>query len=473
MYSQQLSNDLQTRVTPQMVVASNLLRLSSNDVESLIQRELQENPALEVAEAPRPFRREPRRARYPTHGDGSGMTFSGGSGRRSAHRGNSDGDPGDPMERLAAPEPVLDQLLAQAGLLLSGRDLDLAVYLLQSLNEHGYLDAAPEQYASELGVPCADVQRVIGVLHELEPAGIAARDVRECFLIQCRRLAADGVDCDVVSRILEKAWSDLIRQRWDRVAQKVKISRRAVERAWQFMQRNLYPYPMQMMSEPGDRADTLTHADLIVRREPDSGGWRYTLEVPDAEAFELQVCPTYQAAMQGNGSNHLPADQREWINASVARARMIIAALAQRWATLTRIGEFLLDYQRPFFDGGPRCLVPLTRAELASEMGVHESTISRAIADKTIQLPSGRIIPLGDLFDNSLGAKEAIRQLLAQNAEPLSDREIALRLGQQGMSLARRTVTKYREAMGIPTKQQRCRSARLRAGAATARGAAQ
>jgi len=133
---------------------------------------------------------------------------------------------------------------------------------------------------------------------------------------------------------------------------------------------------------------------------------------------------------------------------------MVIGALRQRWETLKRIGEYLIRYQNDFLEHGPFYLKPLTRAVVAQELNVHESTISRAVRDKIIQLPNGRLIPLSDFFDASLATKESIRLLLRDNTKRLCDREIAEGLQAKGMKLSRRTVTKYRREINIGSSHQ-------------------
>jgi RNA polymerase sigma-54 factor len=133
---------------------------------------------------------------------------------------------------------------------------------------------------------------------------------------------------------------------------------------------------------------------------------------------------------------------------------MFLAALHHRWNILRRIGDFLVRYQAGFFEHGPGQLRPLTRAELSVALNVHESTISRAVSDKIIQLPNGRLIPLSMLFDASLAPKETIRQVLARADHVLSDRDLATCLRERGMLLSRRTVAKYRQQLGL---SRRCR----------------
>jgi DNA-directed RNA polymerase specialized sigma54-like protein len=154
-------------------------------------------------------------------------------------------------------------------------------------------------------------------------------------------------------------------------------------------------------------------------------------------------CPT--------GGLALSEPERQHVRQYAARARFFMECVTQRWDTLLTITQALISAQHAFLEQGVRGLRPLTRGELAAEVGLHESTVSRATANKYVLLPSGRTVPFDDFFDGSLAAKEALREVIAaeDGAKPYSDEELAKRLGEQGLPLARRTVAKYREALGI------------------------
>jgi RNA polymerase sigma-54 factor len=376
------------------------------------------------------------------------------SEERLNNRRDVDDDSEFDMERFVSRESVTEQLLAQVGLLVGGHDLEIASFLLQSLDEHGYLKATQDELATQLDIDHTDVERIRRVLHQLQPPGIAAKDTRECFLIQCEQLESDGKDCTFARRILEEAWDEFIHQRWVRVARKLGVPKPMVIEAWRFMVKNLCPYPLQMMRDGVDGADSFAQADLVICRDQQSK--KFAIRIPQATAFDLQLSSSFQQVLQPDATrnNYLSTEQYRRMSDCVNRARLFIAAVRQRWHTLYQIGEYLVENQAEFLAHGPRHLKQMTRTELAKILCLHKSTISRAVSNKTIQLPTGRIIPLRDLFDNSLPAKEAIRDLLNQSSEPLSDNEIAARLSIEGLHLARRTVSKYRESIGLSNRQQ-------------------
>ncbi len=439
---------LQFKVTTVMVLSSKLLRLSATEVEQAITQELTDNPALENGKS-----YLARKLAPDPSPPGSG-TLAGLSRSRTPASGTHDLD--DVSEYLVAHEPSLDQLINQVRLVVPSGELDLAICLIRSLDPHGLLRTPEDELAQELNVTPERLARHIAWLHQLEPTGIGARDVCECFLLQCVDLEARGLDCGAVRQILSKAWEPFIHQRWSNVAKLTGLSRQEIDDALGFMRANLYPYPLLMMPDASEDENLLAHPDLVIQST--SRADQFSVQVPAAQAHALTINPAFQAAIHGSQStsSELEPHEQEWIAQSVERARVFIDALEQRWSTLRRIGEFLVEYQSDFFQRGPRYLLPLTRAEVAQQLGLHESTVSRAVSDKVIQLPNGRLVELCDLFDGSLAAKEAIREL-ATSDEPLSDREIALRLQNESFDLSRRTIAKYREQLGLPTQGHRKR----------------
>jgi RNA polymerase sigma-54 factor len=432
-----------------MVMASRLLRLPGSEIESVIARELADNPALEARE------RRVTTSLTSLTSLSSRSTWDA-QPSRPWDWGEAD-DEIDAAERTPARETAIDQLIAQARLTAKGSDLDVAVYLLHSLDEHGFLTADLDELASALRCLREQIERARQVLLTLHPPGIGARDARECLLVQCahlRTVNTEREDCEMARRMLECAWDDFLHQRWEKIARALRVSADDIENARRFVRENLHPYPLHMMQEATDDAHALTHADLIVRREPGANGAGFVVDIPAAERYELRLSRQFERAWRNSrGEDEAGSQQRDWLDQSVERARVFIDALSHRWDTLRRIGEYLVEYQDDFFERGPRYLKPLTRAVLATALGLHESTVSRAVSDKTIQLPNGRLIPLSDLFDASLAPKEAIRQILADANRMLSDREIAACLRDQGLYLARRTVAKYRQQLGLSRRR--------------------
>ena len=421
-----LAFQTQLTVGPQLLMSSRLLSLPGTEIESLISQELAENPALELVGPPRLY---------------------GELGYVPATRQGLE----TLIERIPYHESAVDRLLNQLNLLAAGPDRDLAGHLLHRLDARGYLNAPLEETAAELGASLTDLERALQLLHQLEPPGVGARDLRDCLLIQCRQFEGGGDVRRLLCRMLEECWDDCVNQRWPAVARHLAVSPQAVAASWRYLRRHCYPHPLALIAGDSPQEETLACPDLVIHFEPGDQP-PYRLEVPGAERFELRLSTVFERAWRaadGAQAQELTPVQQAWVAAWLERARMFIAAANQRWTTLKRIGQAIIHHQEAFLEAGPRFLKPMTQAYLAAELGLHESTISRAISGKVVQLPDGRLRPIADLFDPSLAAKEAIRQLMVRAKTPLTDREIAAYLQSEGLPLARRTVAKYRQQLHL------------------------
>jgi len=422
MMQTRLKMNVGMRMSSQMVLAVQLLHASGEELEKLIELEITENPALE--------RVEPACSRYV---------------QPSVRSGSID----DFLERIAAPVSQLDTLIAQARLLVPDPEIEMMIALLQSLDERGYLCLSTDELTSRLGCDETTLARLINILHQMEPPGMGARDLRECLLLQCQAREESGEDCQIVSRVIQEAWMEVSNQQFKRAARALGLAQTVVEDTWCFVADNLYPYPLQSMQDDFDSDPRLRFPDLIVRRAVKDGQSFYSLEIPAAESCALSLNRSFEAILR---SDPLTPSERRSVDDLIERARLFIASVEQRWSTLRRIGEYLLEYQRDFFERGPAALHPLTRAQLAAELGCHESTVSRAVSEKILQTPEGRLMPLATLFDAALPVKAVIQRLLSEHPGRLSDQEIAGHLQAQGWPVARRTVAKYRSQMIVPER---------------------
>jgi RNA polymerase sigma-54 factor len=431
---------MQMRVGPQLVLAGQLLRASAADLEATIRAEIDDNPALELVHEGDLYHFNRRSA-----GNHAGPTF----------RVIEDWDKIE--EQKEAYPSVAEQLAAQVAPLISRNDIPLALELVHTLDGVGYLSEPLHAIAGRLNVDTGRLEGVLKAIQECEPPGVGARNLQECLLIQCAYLQAGGVECTLAQRVLAYAWEEFAARRWKQAAERAGLSRAEVAEAAGFISRNLYPYPLNMVQPHASAAETPLLPDLIINRSIEGEKPTFWLEIPGEELFELRLNDQFEwflRTRQSAGSLQ-DTEEREWVKERVMLARQFIAAIEQRWGTLRKVGEFLMHTQLEYLLHGPGCLRPITRAEVAASLGLHESTVSRAISDKILQLPDGRLQPLGELFDGSIPVKDAIRNLLSQPAGPLSDRQIAERLTAAGFPVARRTVTKYREQLKIPNAHHR------------------
>jgi RNA polymerase sigma-54 factor len=347
---------------------------------------------------------------------------------------------------------------------LPAAEVPIALHLIESLDDRGFLCCELDDVASTLSVPRELVEKVLTAVQSLEPVGIGARDARECLLIQLEHLRGEGVEQSVAGRLIREHWEILGRWSFSRVAQEAGASVDEVREALRFVRKNLNPFPAHGFW--ASRCDSLSGADVtcvrpdVIIRESRAPDREYEIELPRARGARLQVSVSYRRALDELGAGNGTADAQGWEEweAHRARARLFVRSIEQRWQTLHEVMCCLVACQRDFLVHGESRLKPLTRARVAEMMDVHESTVCRAVAAKYAQLPCGRVVPLAKFFDSAAPIKRMIEELVDRETQPLSDQAIADRLCEQGYDVARRTVAKYRNALEILPSSLRRRS---------------
>ena len=400
------------RVLPHQVVFAGLLELSGYELRDAIEHELADNPAL-VGDPPA----------LPTV-----PLFAAGAGPMAA----ADNLP-------AAKEPPAVAMLADVAADLPSADRWLAEYLLADLDERGLLGRSMETIASELRVPLARMIRVLAAVRKAGPPGIAAIDIRECLRLQLAALSVQGVAVPPhLHTVLEQPWELVAAPA--RCAATIGTSRAAVEQALDFLRRHCRPYAF--LSDYGATQAAISAPDLVVIEDADG-----ELDVVAADpGSSLRIDGRYLEVIRGDTLPHAQATE---LHAQVSRARAFIAHLQQRTGTVLTVARAAVRRQAAFVRQGPRAHAPLTRTELAAELGLSEPTVSRAVSRKSLRLPDGRIIALAALFGTSVGVREALRELLCGDPPDRSDGELATLLSAAGFQVARRTVAKYRRQIGV------------------------
>ncbi len=457
-------------ISAKLIASIKILQCSAEELEQTIARELSENPALEAEELAQCLH-----CGTPLQG-GICPTCDRGASLSSDPRtdcaawdepispgtdltASDDGDL-DPLDFVGAYETLEGYLLRQLGAIISDDERPIADYLVGNLNSHGYLTATVAEAAETLRVPESAVERVLAALQSLDPPGIGARDLRECLLIQLRAFEERDEAPLLARRMIEGHLLDLGEHHFAEIARHLGTGVAQVKLAWRFIKQNLNPYPAHAF-EPGDLPDVglslagdrsvVVRPDVVIR-QTDHG---FEAEVIERRRFRFNLSPIYSALYQRNRAHPaqtgLSERERAHIREYAARARFFIECIHQRWDTLSTIATALIECQREYLAHGVRHLRPLTRGELADYLGLHESTVSRATANKYVLLPSGRTVSFDDFFDGSLAAKDLMRELIASEnpSRPYSDEDLTALLHERGLALARRTVAKYREAMGI------------------------
>lgn len=442
-----MTPEMNVRVTPALLNLAHLLALPGMELQQAIQHELEENPALEEIEAlelPCP------RCGGPVV-DGACLRCAGMANDapgESSLVGNDDSV--DPLQFVAAPRDLHETIQNDLFASLPAADHGIAEALLGSLDERGFLADDIADIAATLGVAEERVARAVTQLREVGPPGIATRDVRECLLAQIEMLAAEGISCPHAYAIVADHLDDLGARRHRQIARSLKISLNDVAAARDFIHDKLWPYPAQPpVGRYGPDQTRYRLPDLLVFERDDE----FVVELAQSSRRMLRLNPLYQQLARR--ATQLEDDDRGHVQEYVSRARVFLANLRQRESTLLRVGEAIVARQPEFLRHGVRHLVPMTRSEIAAELGVHESTVSRATADKTIQLPDRSLQPLSELFVTARGVQDVLRELIRGEKQPLSDQELAALLHERGYNIARRTVAKYRDKLKIPPSHLR------------------
>lgn len=435
----------QMKASPALIALNNMLVLSTQELQQLVSRELEENPALDQNEVEqicvtcgRPL--TGNLCVYCLHEDDR---------LREARRTDVSGAPDDefdPLIAVAAPVSLHESMRRDLHIALPEQDHLIGDYLVGCLDDQGYLDGDVDDIADALGVPVERVERVLRRMQELGPPGVGARNVQECLLLQIERLERAGVMNPHVARIVADHWQDLGEHRYSDIARALGISYDDVVAVRDFLRRYLRPFPL----DNGDSAGSTTPValpDAIIHED----GGRLIVEVVESRQFALCLNPFYQSLSQQvvSGQQEVTDAERQHMQTYISRARLFLTNLRQRRETIRRITEYLVERQEGFLRHGVRHLEPLTRAEVAAALGVHESTVSRATANKYVQLPNRALVPFSTFFHASLSVKDLIQELITKEDTPLTDEQIVGVLRERGYELARRTVAKYRGQLGI------------------------
>lgn len=502
----------QMKLSPRVIQSMEILQMPLADLEQRIEEELESNMALELVEphaekAAKPKDEADRPDRELTIAEGGDAqddfarldsfqndqpdaadnAFDGPS-RANLEPGSSSrvstGERDGKMDAMAAAPArqasVSEQLQEQWALTEMDSDLrSLGAYLISFIDEDGYLRTPLEDIARQAPEPLAELagdrdkllEQLPWVLEEaqlvLEPTGVGARDARECLLLQLDAVQHDpdfNEDQATDDAIEAARWlvadhlDDLMNNRLPRIAEQTTLTMDEIKTGVQLLRR-LSLAPGKRLAP--DRSEPII-PDAIVEYDEDND--RYVAYLNDRSMMNLRINRDYSEMVR---TRELDKQGRDFVRKNLSNAQWLVDAIGQRRDTLLRVIHAVLDAQRDYFDYGPESLRPLPMTQVAEQLGIHVATVSRAVSDKYLQTPRG-VVPLRRFFtggtQNDAGddvsweaIKAAMQDVIEKEnkAKPLSDEAIVRELKKRGVEIARRTVAKYRDQLGIPSARMR------------------
>ena len=338
---------------------------------------------------------------------------------------------------------------------VSASDRQLGELIIGNIDDAGFLQAMPEEIASSTGMEVADLVRVLEFVQTFHPVGVGARDLRECLLIQLRRLSKEH---SLEYRIVDRHIDDLGKRRFPEIARRLGTTTEQVQRAAGFVG-TLDPKPGQIFTP-----DPNNYVLPDVNVEKIGGEW--TISLNGEQIPHLRISNTYKDLMSQDKGG---ADVKDYIRDKIRSGKFLIKSIHQRQQTISNIAHEIVGKQKDFLELGPSALKPLTMVQIADIVGVHETTVSRAISGKYMATPWGVFdmkyffTPGYQTADGASMSNTSVKGTIAEmvksedDSSPLSDKEIVELLEKRGIPIARRTVAKYRNELNILPSNMRKR----------------
>ena len=460
---------LQQKLSPQQIQMIKLLELPAVQLEQRIKQEIEDNIVLEEEERSSEDDEQPQQISVDEylHDDDT-------PSYKSRINNFSKDDKQRPVyltEGRSLQEYLIEQLRYRN---LPERDMRLAVYLVGSIDEDGYLrrdlESVADDIAFTVGVEttAGELERLLNVIHELEPAGIGARDLRECLLLQMAQMPINTRPRRLARKILTNYFDEFVKKHYEKLMARLQISEDDFREAIAEIRR-LSPKPGNLYAEGGTDTTPYIIPDFLL----DYQDGRFTLSLNSYNVPEVRVNRRYMEMireMVGSDGRVREKDKEaiQFVKSKIDSAKWFISAIKQRHDTLMRTMQTILDYQQEYFkDGDKSKLRPMILKDIADRTGLDVSTISRVVNSKYVQTQFG-IILLKSLFSEAMQTDSGeevssyeIKNILQEcideedKRRPLTDETLMDILNSKGYRIARRTVAKYREMLGIPVARLR------------------
>ncbi len=456
-FEQSQALHLHQTIAPQMQQSLQVLQAATMELRHLVRQELEENPVLEdestdvsLEETAKENDDEAFEEEFAELSalDQEWREYLAQSRVSAPRRDDAEERHQFMLDSLVAPETLQEHLTDQLNL----SDMDentrkVTELLIGNTDENGFLQVSIEDMCFDMGIPLPDLEVAKALIQSFDPVGVGAEDLRECLLIQLDRL---GKRHSLEYRIVDHHLDDLAKKRYPLIAKKLSVSPEQITKAAEFIA-TLDPKPGSRFSSGNN---TYVTPDVIVERV----GGEWVVSLVNDSVPRLRISNSYKDLMGQAASGR---DVRSYIRDKIRAGKFLIRSIHQRQQTIEMIAKQIVERQRDFLEKGPAHLHPMTMAQIAEVVGVHETTVSRAVSGKYIATPHGVFemkyffttgyqTESGESLSNT-SVKKALRELVeAEDAKkPLSDQAIVAELKKQGISIARRTVAKYRDELNI------------------------
>jgi RNA polymerase sigma-54 factor len=445
-------------MTPRLQQALKLLQMPTQELQQVLRQEILQNPLLEEVdeieenledEAPaeeEKAEKDEQEAKDDQEDWDDYFETAFGMGGTQAENEERD----DFLERVPVAKPNFSEILTSQ-LRLATEDakaIEIGEYIIGNLDDSGYLVCPLEDIARTCSATNEEVEKVLDIVQSFEPSGIGARDLRESLLIQ---LEVKGLSDSLAAKIVADHFEEFKQKKYLDISKKLKISIKEIQ-AQAAVIGSLSPKPgLDIITEE----PKYVIPDLIVERVGD----KFVVFLNDRNVPRLRISQSYKSELQSN--HEISEETRNFIQGRLKNAKWLIQTIEQRRRTMIKVMENIVEAQMDFFEKGAGHLKPLTLQQVAGKIGMHESTVSRVTTNKYVQTPRG-VFELKYFFSSALNtesgeevsaksAKLKIKEIIAKEdtKKPMSDQKIADLLRKEGLIIARRTVAKYREQLGI------------------------
>lgn len=449
-YNLNLTQEQKLIMTQEMQLSVKILQMTAFELREFIDKEIEENPVLEDTDetTDSESKEKPDFAEFVKQFEYSSP------GQKEY---SQDSEEVSPFNFISESKSLKEYLFEQVSE-LDEPDICKSIcnYIIENLDYKGYLDVATDAIAEELNIENKAVEYALKVVQSLDPAGIAARDLKECLKIQLERKGLKNIN---LYKIVDEYLELLAENKFNTIARKLKIDVAEAQRYGDII-KSLQPKPSSGFYT-GEQVRYII-PDAYIRKIDD----KYYIIMNEEIGPKLKISSLYQKILKNDSDK----ETVEYIKEKINNAVFLIKSIEHRKTTIYRVLEKIVEIQRGFFDSGKEYLKPMTLKEIADLLDIHESTVSRAIRDKYILTDHGTI-KIKDLFTAGISSdksgigisvniiKTEITKLIDEENKksPLSDQHISDILNRKGISISRRTVAKYREEMGIKNSKGRKR----------------